>query len=93
MTQTGSIDFLSEYWTDAWQRSVLALDVLRERGNTYLERSTQNAPHVLTFKGELVLDGETLANIYLGAIKSWDDAADLLTQFEFKRGCNESAQQ
>ena len=57
MTQTGSIDFLSEYWTDAWQRSVLALDVLRERGNTYLERSTQNAPHVLTFKGELVLDG------------------------------------
>ncbi len=57
MTQTGSIDFLSEYWTDAWQRSVLALDVLRERGNTYLERTTQNAPHVLTFKGELVLDG------------------------------------
>ena len=25
--------------------------------------------------GDLVLDGETLANIYLGAVKSWDDAA------------------
>ncbi len=25
--------------------------------------------------GELVLDGETLANIYLGTVKSWDDAA------------------
>ena len=25
--------------------------------------------------GELVLDGETLANIYLGKIKKWDDAA------------------
>jgi phosphate transport system substrate-binding protein len=25
--------------------------------------------------GDLVIDGPTLANIYLGAIKSWDDAA------------------
>ena len=61
MTQTGSIDYLSEYWTDAWQRSVLALDLLRERGNTYVDRTTQNAPHVLSFKAELVLDGRKLA--------------------------------
>jgi hypothetical protein len=25
---------VQEYWLDAWQRSILTLDVLRERGNT-----------------------------------------------------------
>ena len=50
-----------EYWLDAWQRSVLFLDILRERGNTYLEQSAKDVPHVLTFKAELVRDGRTLA--------------------------------
>ena len=26
-----------DYWTDAWQRTILTWDVLRERGNQYLE--------------------------------------------------------
>ena len=29
---------VQEYWLDAWQRSVLFLDVLRERGNIYQEQ-------------------------------------------------------
>ena len=33
MRQTQSLDFVQEYWIDAWQRSILFLDVLRERGN------------------------------------------------------------
>src|SRR6185437_5946022 len=37
------------------------LDILRERGNTYLEQSAKDVPHVLTFKAELVHDGRTLA--------------------------------
>src|SRR4051812_10027944 len=53
-------DFVNEYWTDALQRWVLKLDVLRQRGNTYLERRDQIAPHVLSFNAELVLDGRTL---------------------------------
>lgn len=53
-------EFVSEYWTDALQRWVLTLDVLRQRGNVYLERLEQVAPNVLTFKAELVLDGRTL---------------------------------
>src|SRR3954468_16130834 len=53
-------DFVNEYWTDALQRWVLTLDVLRQRGNTYLERRDQIAPHVLSFNAELVLDGRTL---------------------------------
>src|SRR5690349_4920464 len=49
-----------EYWLDAWQRSVLMLDTLRERGNMYDEQSAKEVPHVLTFQAELVRDGRTL---------------------------------
>ena len=52
---------VQEYWLDAWQRSVLFLDILRQRGNTYLEHSAKEVPHVLTFQAELVRDGRTLA--------------------------------
>ena len=48
-----------EYWTDAWQRSVLFLDVLRQRGNTFRERQKEEAPNVLDFAAKLVLDGRT----------------------------------
>src|SRR4051794_21950307 len=54
-------DAIYEYWQDAWQRSILFLDVLRERGNIYLEHSTKEIPHVLSFEVELVRDGRTLA--------------------------------
>ena len=49
-----------DYWRDAFERSILFLDVLRQRGDNALERSKQTAPHVLTFAGELLLDGRTL---------------------------------
>src|SRR3954447_25226091 len=49
-----------EYWVDAWQRGVLLLDVLRQRGNNYVEHGARKAPHVLTFEAELVLDARSL---------------------------------
>ena len=49
-----------EYWIDAWQRGILFLDILRERGDTYVERKHQIAPNVLRFESELILDGRTL---------------------------------
>src|SRR5688500_5082942 len=49
-----------DYTVDAWQRSFLFLDVLRQRGNQYLEQMAKQAPHVLQFQGELVLDGRKL---------------------------------
>jgi hypothetical protein len=49
-----------EYWRDACERSILLLDVLRQRGNNYVERTEQTAPHVLTFAAELVMDGRKL---------------------------------
>jgi pimeloyl-ACP methyl ester carboxylesterase len=68
------IDFASravEYWVDAMQRSTLFWDVMRQRGNQYLEQTQKAAPHVLSFTAELVLDGRTLpqpANYMLARI-------------------------
>ncbi len=46
---------------DAWQASILALDVLREQGDIYVEyNAKKNAPNVLKFEAELVADGRTL---------------------------------
>src|ERR1700712_755745 len=49
-----------EYGMDACQRSILFLDTLRERGDKYIERASQEAPHVLSFPVELIRDGRTL---------------------------------
>jgi hypothetical protein len=50
-----------DYWVDAWQRSVLTIDVLRQRGNNQLARRDEKVPHVLHFKFELVMAGTDLA--------------------------------
>jgi pimeloyl-ACP methyl ester carboxylesterase/tellurite resistance protein len=51
----------SEYWTDAVQRSVLFTDILRKRGNLYLEHLNNGQPPVLVFDYEMIMDGRTLA--------------------------------
>ena len=51
---------LFDYWRDAFERSVLFLDVLRARGNDYREQSQREAPHVLNFEPELIVDGRRL---------------------------------
>jgi pimeloyl-ACP methyl ester carboxylesterase len=48
-----------EYWTDAWQRTVLFFDALRERGNTAREHAAMDVPNVLDFPAETVMDGRT----------------------------------
>ncbi|MBV8096312.1 MAG: DUF3141 domain-containing protein [Acetobacteraceae bacterium] len=53
-------DPFSEYWIDAFQRAILFLDVLRQRGNSYFEQNARTAPNVLSFDAELVLDGRKL---------------------------------
>ncbi len=49
-----------EYWVDSCQRSVLALDVLRKRGNIALEHSQQGKPPVLAFDYEMIMDGREM---------------------------------
>jgi len=54
------LDAASEYATDAAQRSLLFLDVMRQRSNAYHEHASKAAPHVLEFNCELVMDGRKL---------------------------------
>jgi pimeloyl-ACP methyl ester carboxylesterase len=49
----------SDYLVDFTQRSILFVDVLRQRGNATLEAAESEAPHVLMFESELILDGRT----------------------------------
>src|SRR6516164_8790175 len=49
-----------EYMVDAAQRSVLFLDVMRQRGNQYREHIAETAPHVLEYEFELIVDGRRL---------------------------------
>ena len=61
-----------EYLDDAWQRSTLFLDVLRKRGNTFFEQQAKEAPNVLQFDAEPILDGRSLTkpvNYILAAIR------------------------
>ena len=54
------LDPLSAYLVDAAQRTVLFWDVLRQRGNQYLEHIAKQAPNVLLFDAEVVVDGRKL---------------------------------
>ena len=49
-----------EYMLDAGQRSVLFLDIMRQRGDQYREHVAQTAPHVLSYAAELIIDGRKL---------------------------------
>jgi pimeloyl-ACP methyl ester carboxylesterase len=57
---TPGMNDLVDYWFDAWQRSILLLDVLRQRGNNSREHNARKVPNVLSFDAELVLDGRSL---------------------------------
>ena len=50
-----------EYLTDAWQRSILFLDVMRQRAAQYEAHAAEAVPNVLDYKAELVVDGRGLA--------------------------------
>jgi hypothetical protein len=50
----------TEYLADRVQRTVLSLDVLRQRGNIYLEHGRAGNPPVLVFDYEMIMDGREL---------------------------------
>src|SRR6201991_1031140 len=49
-----------EYMVEAGQRSVMFLDIMRQRGDQYHEHVAQTAPHVLSYAAELIIDGRKL---------------------------------
>ncbi len=52
---------LINYLVDATQRQVLLWDVMRQRGNQYLDHVAAGSPPVLIFDYELLIDGRKLA--------------------------------
>src|SRR5271154_4133392 len=57
---SGLVASAMEYMLDAGQRSMLFLDVMRQRGDQYREHVSQTAPNVLHYAAELIMDGRKL---------------------------------
>jgi len=51
---------LNDYLRDFWQRSILFLDILRQRGNQREEMVAHEATSVLTYDSELLMRGDEL---------------------------------
>ena len=51
---------LSDYLSDFAQRSVLFLDIMRQRGNQFVEHEKAGCPPVLAYDFEVLIDGATL---------------------------------
>jgi hypothetical protein len=60
MPGRNNLGVMGEYWLDAWQRSILFLDILRDRGDNFRQHNAETAPNVLGFHAELIRDGRTL---------------------------------
>ncbi len=54
-------NYFQEYWRDAYERSILFLDILGQRGEAYRAQEARTAPNVLNFEAEVLIDGRTLA--------------------------------
>ena len=71
-TPQNLFDHWNAYLTDAWQRSILTLDALRERGDVYQQHHDDGKPPVLAFDFDLIVDGRELGepvNYALAAIR------------------------
>lgn len=51
---------LPEYLVDAWERWVLFIDALRQRGNIFVQHQKQGCPPVLAYDFEVIVDGGKL---------------------------------
>jgi len=56
-----ALELQQEYWADLAQRSVLFLDILRERANNLLAHEAAGLPALLHFESETVLDARGFA--------------------------------
>lgn len=60
-----AFNLMKEIWDysfDAAQRSVLFMDTMRQRGNTYLQHALAGKPPVLDFDYDVIIDGKDLKN-------------------------------
>jgi len=50
----------AEYWLDTCQKSLIYADILRKRGNIYIEHAKQGMPPVPVFDYETIVEGRDL---------------------------------
>ncbi len=51
---------VATYCADVWQRWAIFMDILRRRGNTFVEHTAQGCPPVLVYDFDVIIDGMTL---------------------------------
>ncbi len=51
---------VANYCADVWQRWAIFMDILRRRGNTFVEHTAQGCPPVLVYDFDVIIDGMTL---------------------------------
>src|SRR5574341_2088990 len=59
LRQTQPADYPA-YFTDAWERWILFLDILRRRGNQFVAHEEKGCPPVLAYQYDVIVDGGTL---------------------------------
>ncbi len=82
------------YGTDFFQRSIIYMDILRQRGNNYLEHNKKGMPPVLSFDHEIIQDGrdhDPGANYMLARIHDRRTKALTADDFMEKRRFNNAA--
>jgi pimeloyl-ACP methyl ester carboxylesterase len=60
MRDTNWFTSAADYWVDTCQKSLIYTDILRRRGNIYIEHASQGMPPVLVFDYETIVDGRQL---------------------------------
>ncbi|MCM2258773.1 MAG: DUF3141 domain-containing protein, partial [Vicinamibacteria bacterium] len=51
---------VANYCADVWQRWAIFMDILRRRGNTFVQHTAEGCPPVLVYDFDVVIDGMTL---------------------------------
>lgn len=51
---------VANYCADTWQRWAIFMDILRRRGNTFVQHTAEGCPPVLVYDFDVVIDGMTL---------------------------------
>ena len=60
MRDTNWFTSAAEYWLDTCQNSLIYADIMRKRGNIYIEHAKEGMPPVLVFDYETIVDGRDL---------------------------------
>jgi len=51
---------VANYCADLWQRWAIFMDILRRRGNTFVQHTAEGCPPVLVYDFDVIIDGTTL---------------------------------